>query len=400
MIRSVFVQVFSMALAMAVLIPAPALPQQPGAAAGAPPQNVVKVQAKGEGSYHEGDLARSKSEALEAAFRDAVEQASGVFISSESETREFELVKDEVLTHSQGFVKKYTVVREGRDAELYTIVIDAEVERAAFVKDMDAALELLYQRVGKPRVMAFIREVNNPLNDSSGIGSDALGVTEKEIRQVLLKQGFKFIDARTAGGQSIVAQVVGGAQLQRNQAVDLAKHADADILILGNAQTQYKGKIQSFHSIQANLSLDVVRVDNGQVMASESVSAPGIHVDAVTAGINGLKKAANDITPKMMEQVSYLWVKERNEGGRYEIVVKNISFGDLLAFRRALGNQVRGVKQVTQRSYTDGVALIEIQSKDKLDAIAESLYNVKFEKFKLEIEDMKSNRMTVNVSAR
>jgi hypothetical protein len=394
-------QVYALALAIALLMPLAAGAQQAAApAAAAPAPNLVKVQAKGEGSYYDGDLARSKSEALEAAFRDAVEQASGVFITSESETREFDLVKDEVLTHSQGFVKKYAVVREGRDAELYRIVIDAEVEKAAFVKDMDAALELLYQRVGKPRVMAFIREVNNPLNDASGIGTDALGVTEKEIRQILLKQGFKFIDARTAGGQNIVAQVVGGAQLQRNQAVDLARQADAEILILGNAQVQYKGKIQSFHSVQSNLSLDVVRVDNGQVMASESVTAPGIHVDAVTAGINGLKKAANDITPKMMEQVSYLWVKERNEGGRYEIVVKNISYGDLLAFRRALGNQVRGVKQVTQRSYTDGVALIEVQSKDRLESLAEALYNTKFDKFKVDIEDVKSNRMIVSVRSR
>jgi hypothetical protein len=388
-------------LACAFLRPeiVPAQQQQPAGAAPAAPA-VVKVQAKGDGSYYEGDLARSKAEALEAAFRDAVEQASGVFVTSESETREFDLVKDEVLSHSQGFVRKYTIVREGRDAELYTIVIDAEVEKAAFIKDMDAALEVLYQRVGKPRVMAVIREVNNPTGEAGNIGAEALGVTEKEIRQVLLKQGFKFIDARTAGGQSILAQVVGGDQLLRNQAVDLARSADAEILILGNAQTTHKGKIQSFHTVQANLSLDVVRLDNGQVMASESTSAPGIHVDAVTAGINGLKKAANDITPKMMEQVSYLWVKERNEGGRYEIVVTNISFGDLQAFKRALGNQVRGVKQVTQRSYSERVALIEVQSKDRLEALAEQIYNTKFEKFKVEIEDIKSNRMTVSVTSR
>ena len=364
-------------------------------------RDVVQVKGTGNGSYYPGDAARSREEALEAAFRDAVEQASGVFITSETEMNNFELVKDEVLTRSHGFVKKYSIVKEGRDNELYTVVIDAEVERAAFIKDVDASLELLYQRVGKPRVMAVVKETNNP-SGSSGTNEalNQLGVTEKEIRQILLKQGFKFIDARTVGGGSILQAAVSGETVLRDKVIELGHTADAEIVILGVATTQSKGKIRSFSSVQANLSLDVVRVDNGQVMASASTSSPGVHTDELTAGAVALKKAAEDITPKLIQQVSYLWVKERNEGSRIEIVVKNITFGNLLAFRQALGTQVKGVKQVTQRSYSDGVALLEVQSRDPIERVAESLYNTKFDKFKVDIEDVKSNRMTIKVTPR
>ena len=381
---------------------APAQTQEP---ANPPAQgearDVVKVKGTGTGSFYPGDAARSRNEALEAAFRDAVEQASGVFIASETEMNNYDLVKDEVLTRSQGFVRKYTILGEGREQDLYKVVIDAEVERAAFIKDVDGSLELLYQRVGKPRVLVVVKESNNPSGSAdTNQALNQLGVTEKELRQILLKQGFTFVDARTIGGGSILQAAVSGETIVRDKVLDLARTAEAEIVMLGMATTQSKGKIRSFSSVQANLSLDVVRVDNGQVMASASTSAPGVHTDELTAGTVALKKAAEDITPNLMRQVSYLWVKDRNEGSRVEIVVRNISFGNLLAFRQALGTRVKGVKQVNQRSFSDGVALLEVQSKDPIERLAESLYNTKFEKFTVDIENVQSNRMTVSVKPR
>lgn len=387
----------ALALWIGFTLAASAQEQPPAPAA----PGIVRVQAKGQGSYYEGDAARSRNEALEAAFRDAVEQASGVFITAEAEMNNFELVRDEVLTRSQGFVRKYEIVREARDGELYVVQINAEVERAAFVKDVDATLELLYQRVGKPRVMVVIKESNNPTGSAEANQAlNQLGVTEKEIRQILLKQGFKFVDARAVGGQTMLQSAVAGEAIMRDRVIEMAKHSEAELVMIGVGTTQPKGQIRSFFSVQSNLSLDVVRVDNGQVMASASTTAPGVHTDQLTAGAVALKKAAEDITPKLMQQVSFLWVKERNEGSNIEIVVKNISFGNLLSFRRQLANTVKGVKQVNQRSYTDGTALLEVQSRDTAERLAESLYNTKFDKLKVEIEDVKSNRMTVSVTPR
>jgi hypothetical protein len=46
------------------------------------------------------------------------------------------------------------------------------------------------------------------------------------------------------------------------------------------------------------------------------------------------------------------------------------------------------------------VALLEVQSRDAIERLAESLYNTKFDKFAVEIEDVKSNRMTMTVTPR
>ena len=82
---------------------------------------------------------------------------------------------------------------------------------------------------------------------------------------------------------------------------------------------------------------------------------------------------------------------------RIELVVKNASFGDLLTLKRALSLRVSGVKQLKQRSFRKGVALFEFQSRKSAAQIAESLYEQKFKKFSLEIEDVSSKTLTVSL---
>ena len=96
--------------------------------------------------------------AAKAAQRDAVEQASGVFITSETEMRNFDLISDEVLSRSKGFIRSYKVLKEERDGPFDNVTIQAMVVRKAFMDDVSESLENLYQRVGKPRVMLVVEE--------------------------------------------------------------------------------------------------------------------------------------------------------------------------------------------------------------------------------------------------
>ncbi|MBI4083594.1 MAG: hypothetical protein HY423_13395 [Candidatus Lambdaproteobacteria bacterium] len=381
-----------LALACATGAPA-AFSQQPAPQAAQP---LATVEGQGLASYRPDDAARSRDEALEAAQRDAVEKASGVFISSETQMRNFELVQDEVLTRSKGFIKSYKVLSQGREGEMYKMTISAAIERAAFIKDMDHALENLYQRVGRPRVVAVIREKIARPDGSPDEQAAALQVTEKEIRKILIKQGFTFVDARALLQRSVLEMALKGEQVARDTAVDLGRTAKAEVVIVGNAATTAKA-VSSFQSAQADLSLDVLRVDNGQVLASETAGGRGVNIDAQKAAVAALQDAANKITPKMMEQVSYLWVKERSEGSRIEIVVENAKFGHLMNLRKALANEISGVKQVRQRSYSNGVALLEVSSRRSAEQLAESLYGAKFTGFTVEVVNVTPSTLKLSL---
>ncbi|MDH4225127.1 MAG: hypothetical protein OEW12_05730, partial [Deltaproteobacteria bacterium] len=294
------IQFFILAWLLAAVWVVPALADDKG---------ITKVQAEGVGSWYEGDAARARDEALEAAQRTAVEQASGVIISTETQMNNFDLVKDEVLTASKGFIKSYKVVKEGRDDELYRVLIDAEVSKDDFIKGMNDSLENLYKRVGMPAVMVVVKE--SILGED---GQDSGGVAEKEIRKTLLMKGFKFIDYHSIQGGNQVDKAMEGAEIRKQDVIKVAKKNGANLVIFGMATTKQKGMMGQFVSTQAVVSIDVVRTDNNQAIASDTISSPGVHMDRKVSAMTAVKNAADKITPKLIEQVSYLWVKEKNEG--------------------------------------------------------------------------------------
>ncbi len=358
---------------------------------------VTKVKGEGVSDYRPNAITTSYNKALEAAQRNAVEQASGVFIQSRSEMRNFELVKDEVLSRSQGFIKSFKVLKKGRDGDLYKVSIEAEVEKAAFIKDIDASLEVLYRRIGRPRIMVVIKEKTLDVEGFEKEGQVSQDIAEKEIRKILNKQGFTFIDARSAAGISLLAVALKGDEIVRSQVIEAARTTKAEIIILGSAHLQSKGAYGPMNIMQANISLDVVQVDSGQVLASEIASGRGLEVSKNTAAAIALQKAAREITPKMIQQVTYHWIKSRQEGNRIELIVKNASFRDWLVLKRTLGGQISGVKKVIPRSYRKRVALLELMARNSAEEIAESLVEVNFGKFTLEIEDVTSKKLTVSV---
>src|SRR5690242_15046440 len=73
---------------------------------------LVTVEASGEAAIFNNDVVQAREKALEDALRNAVEKAVGTVISSESQTRDFELVEDRVYSQARGYVKKYDIVEK------------------------------------------------------------------------------------------------------------------------------------------------------------------------------------------------------------------------------------------------------------------------------------------------
>lgn len=365
----------------------------------ATPPETVAIEAEGVSGYDAAKPGKSREQAIEAALRDAVERASGVIIESESKMKNFDLVKDEVLSRSKGFVRDYKVLKEGRDGVFYKVNISAQVGTGDFLADVDKSLADLYRRIGMPRVIMAIQEkrINEDGEEISG-GNTSQRISEKIIRRALMKQGFRFVDPRGAAGISLLEVAIKGDNRARSQAVNMARRIKAEIMILGNATSTAKGELSSFKRATANISLDVIRVDNSQIMASEVSNAPGLHISSETALVKALEKAAENITPKMMEQVTYQWIRDKNEGRVIEVVIKGAKFRDMKTIRKALGVGIDGVKKVVQRSFRRGVGNLELTIKTTADEVAEGLTEMKFRGFTLQVEGVSGKSIILNVA--
>ncbi|MCB7129064.1 MAG: hypothetical protein J3T61_05965 [Candidatus Brocadiales bacterium] len=74
--------------------------------------------------------------ALKQALRSAVEQAIGVFLKTETVVENFQLIHDEILTHSRGYVQSFDIINEGQADGLYSMSLSAVV----IVKELELAL--------------------------------------------------------------------------------------------------------------------------------------------------------------------------------------------------------------------------------------------------------------------
>jgi len=91
----------------------------------------MTVEAKGSG--------KTKDEALKDAFREAVRKVVGAVVDAETLVKNDQIISDQVLTYSDGFVPKFESVSETTEDGLVHVTIRATVERRSVVAKLKAA---------------------------------------------------------------------------------------------------------------------------------------------------------------------------------------------------------------------------------------------------------------------
>nr|NQU91030.1 hypothetical protein [Bacteroidota bacterium] len=78
-------------------------------------------------------------EALEKALQNAVEQAAGAYVSSITEIENDEIVKDEVLSLSHGFIKEHRKLSESKFDDEYKVVVAAIIVEKQMIERLEAS---------------------------------------------------------------------------------------------------------------------------------------------------------------------------------------------------------------------------------------------------------------------
>lgn len=86
-------------------------------------------------------VGKTPDDALKDAFRDAVRQVVGAVVDAEIRVRNDEVIDDQILTYSDGFIKTYQKVpgSEKRQEGLTRLKIRATVERRSVIAKLTAA---------------------------------------------------------------------------------------------------------------------------------------------------------------------------------------------------------------------------------------------------------------------
>ena len=187
------------------------------------------VEAIGEAAIFSGNVSSARKQALVNAQRNAVEQGVGLLLDSQSVQNNYQLIKDQVLTSSQGFITQYKVLSEGRstDNSTYRIKIKAEITKT-LLKDKLSALRILHKKMGNKRVMVIYQTNNkNALPRNHGASRSAL----QTLRESLNQAGFRVFNKTMTA--KVYQQIERATRTDRpvDDLVAMALDQHADILV-------------------------------------------------------------------------------------------------------------------------------------------------------------------------
>lgn len=363
-----------------------------------------EIKAKGFGTIYGDNKAAARDKAIEDAQRKAVEQAMGTMISSESVTKNFQLVSDRILSLSSGYIEKYRVISEKEvDGEV-------EVEIAAIVgmsklNDSVQAIKNLIRRMDRPKIMVLIaeqsiREEGQQLSEKSRgdvvLSSTSLGVAENVLIEFFRAKGFDFVDRQALAGQIEIADPLTLVN-DKERIKKIANLTDAQVVIFGQAQARTTGEVQGIYSGQANISLRALKTDTGEIIAATNAHAAVPFVDPSTANTKALSEAAKKISQKLMDQILSQWQSESSGLRSICLVIKGVKYADVKKLRSWLTKYVRGVKSVHQRYVKEGMAELDLDIQGSAQNLADELSEKKFQKKTIEVLDLLPNKVSIEL---
>lgn len=364
-----------------------------------------EIRAKGYATIYGGDNAAARDRGIEDAQRRAVEQAMGTMISSETVIKNYQVIKDRILSLSSGYIENYRVLSEKEISGGLEVEIAAIVGLSKLSESVDAVKNLL-SRMDKPKIMVLVAEqsIREEVQESSenGEGGEGkavlsatnLGVTENVLIEYFRSKGFEFVDRQALAGQIEVADPLTLVN-NKERVKKIANLTDAQVVIFGHAQARSTDAVHGIYSGQANISLRALKADTGEVIAAANSHAAVAFIDASTANTKALKKAAGDISKKLMGQIIDQWRSEFSGTRNISLVVKGVKYSDVKEFRSWLPKYVRGVKAVHQRSVKGGMAELDLEIQGSAEDLADELSEKKFKDKSIEILGLSQNKVSV-----
>lgn len=299
----------------------------------------VMVRAVGQAP---AELPNAREAAVEAALRQAVEVGGGVELASETEVRDFELIKDVIYVKTAGLVEKYDVLQENpNQSGLYTVRVEAVISRADINTQVEA-WKALIKRKGRPRIMVTGSVDRMPFERR----------LTAEVQSVLERKNLTVIDLdMLKENQRRDAERAAKGDLDPMKAALISSEVGADYLVVVQIEgTKYSR--QSYHGVNlypvdATAIVKVIAADTAKLVASEVVSAS----QKADTSERAMRAVTSDVTDKAIKEairrIAAHWLDDVDQRGGVEFVVVAEAFGfdrfqQLVSGSRAAG----GVKDI------------------------------------------------------
>lgn len=384
-------------LALGFILPASLLAQDV-------PQEGRVVTIQGRGAIIAGDKVKARDDAINDAWRNAVERVMGTHVQSSTITENFMLIQDNIYTKTSGYISDYEVTNETEDPDMITVTMRATVKESELVSDLEA-IGVLMSRMNYPRLLVLIDEqifIDEGGEERVPTTVDNATTTTAFMEMLQLK-GFRFVDPMAVAMNTEANVLTSALEGNVAQAVMIGRAHQAEVVVLGKtvakrgtAAQQYLGDMVS---MQVSIAVRVLRSDTGEIMATSQETGSFVGGSPIDAAAGAIKRAMNKLGPRLEEMILERWSQELSGSRVIELhIVNQIGFVQLQQFRQLLPYYVRGVEEVTQKSYLEGLAILEVRSGNDAMNLATELSLKQWEEFTIEVTGVTANQVKVRVT--
>lgn len=343
-----------------------------------------RAQATGYATIFDDDISLAKDRAIDDAKLKLVRKVLGETIQGRSLMKDFELVEEIVTAKTVGLVKDDVVIKQWKEGTVYYVTIEGTVELTA----VEDAIDDILNTYGRPKFICLITETFEGKTNTPGFTE-----TETLIQEILGNAGFQFVDAAVT--QKLMQSNAAAMNRAKNGQIGAAEQElllndlGAEVIILGTVstadQTAAISQIaKNMKSKQATVRLKAVDVYTGNIIASASKNAPGLHIDGNTASKKAIEGALKLAVGKIegdtgkfksgtfTDAIVEKFVKAATKR-EIMLVVSGLDYAGVKSFRENVSGRVRGVSAVTVKGQAGSVARIEVVFAGKTNDFADEL---------------------------
>lgn len=331
------------------------------------------VTVKGMSFFEPGRELIAREKALDEAKRAAIEKAVGITMESRTVVENFQVVKDQILSRSTGYLNNIKILEERKtDFGAYEVTIQADVEVSALVEDLDRFQKILsWQK--NPRISIVIEPA---------LGKDYIPAAKKTanlLTEKLKQNGFSVF--RYSKNNEIQMGLLIGLSLE-----------------LCTKKSDYKDIQLTINEI--SLDTNIYRPGDGEILAAASAvkSQPGENRLQVLD--RGAKSCVDAIWNELQKKLTRVWEKELYSERDIYLIVKNVpSHAKAQEIAFVFKSDVSGIIDASLISFRKSKAEYQLKYRgwpeQLLNEVEMSYFKNKY--FETALENITGNKIVIKI---
>ena len=360
------------------------------------------VEVLGTSIIYGDNVATARDRAILNGLASALMMVTADYLPIESLIQNFQVLNETIYGQSGRFVQGYKVLTEARSDKFYRVMVQATILVDEILSQLSTEGLILGKRA-MPRLLFFIMEQNIGESPSQYWRGEDMVFSKSLVETVmagsLREKGFLIMERSNMSDDFTYVVLNCRPDFDDKEVSDLGAGFGADVVVVGKSVAEIAPNTmgEEIKSFSGTISVRAIRTDTGGVIASITQKAVAANSDDAA----GSKEALSDVGilagETLSSQILAAWQSDVPSRSIVEVIVSGTgNLPNFVKFRSVLSD-MPGVNKIQIREMRPNEAIITVDFQGNAKVLAEALLLKTFETFGINISEVSSERLKIEL---